>query len=509
MNTIPKQLEFDSPISLVVGNFEYDQYRRELDLMDDICQRTDLDDDIARFILDMKQQRFDDIRASKGLPPKPFAAKTKNRLRENTITLFRAALLRKYSGESLRVFCRNVADSPTRQQFCGINRFVAAKIFSKSKLGDFENDLPADFLRQVHAKLLQSACENVDQATDLNTLGLETPISIADCYADTTCVQANIHYPVDWVLLRDVTRTLMLAVDLIRNSGLRHRMPCEPAKFISRINALCIAMAQCRRKKDSRKGRKAVLRLMKKLLKKVSAHAERHAKLLEEHWPESDYTEADAKCILARIKRVQDRLPAAVWQAHERIIGQRRVPNDLKILSIYEDDVHVIVRGKAGAETEFGNTLLLVEQTDGLVIDWDLLQDSSHGDAALLADSLERIDSMLPEEVKSFATDRGFDSPAVRKLLDSKGIFNAVCPRSVPAFVERLNEPEFRRHQKRRAQTEARIAILNGFAANPMLQKGFEHREIHMCLSVLAHNLQKLARLRYAQEARPPNQAAA
>ncbi|GAG07259.1 unnamed protein product, partial [marine sediment metagenome] len=74
---------------------------------------------------------------------------------------------------------------------------------------------------------------------------------------------------------------------------------------------------------------------------------------------------------------------------------------------------------------------------------------------------------------------------------------------------QRSKEPQFRRHQKRRAQTEARIAILNGFSANPMLQKGFDHREIHMGLSVLSHNLRKLAQLRVAQEARPPNQAAA
>ena len=105
MNSISKQLKFDSPISLVVGNFEYDQYRRELDLMDDICQRTGLDNDVARFILDMKQQRFDDIRASKGLPPKSFTANKKTRLQENAMTLFRAAVLRKYTTESLRIFC--------------------------------------------------------------------------------------------------------------------------------------------------------------------------------------------------------------------------------------------------------------------------------------------------------------------------------------------------------------------------------------------------------------------
>ena len=509
MNSIAKQLKFDSPISRVVGNSDYDRHRRELELMDDIFKRASFDNYVAQFVLDMKQRRSDAMRASEGRPPKPFTAAKKRHLRENAITLFRAAILRKCSAESLRVFCRNVADSPVRQRFCGINRFVAAKIFSKSQLAQFENDFPADFLRQVHAELLQAACGDVGLATGLNPLGLEAPISISDCYADTTCARANIHYPVDWVLLRDVTRTLMLAVDLIRNSGLRSRMPCEPTNFISRINKLCIAMAQCRRKKDGRKRRKAVLRLMKKLLKKVSAHAERHAKLLEEHWPESGYSEAYTKRILCRIRRVQERLPAAVWQAHERIIGERRVLGDRKILSIYEDDIHVIVRGKAAAEVEFGNTLLLVESADGLVIDWDLLRDKSPGDAALSAGSLERIDSILPGKVESFTADRGFDSCVVRELLDSKGVFNAVCPRSVPAFVERLDEPEFRRHQKRRAQTEARIAILNGYAANPMPQRGFEHREIHMSLSVLAHNLRKLAGLRYAQEARPPNLAAA
>ena len=61
------------------------------------------------------------------------------------------------------------------------------------------------------------------------------------------------------------------------------------------------------------------------------------------------------------------RLPAAIRQAHERIIGERPVASADKILSLYEDDLHVIVRGKAGAEVEFGNTLLLAENLDGII----------------------------------------------------------------------------------------------------------------------------------------------
>jgi len=51
--------------------------------------------------------------------------------------------------------------------------------------------------------------------------------------------------------------------------------------------------------KDARKRCKAVLRLMKKLLKKVAAHAARHARLLEERWSETAYSAAEAMVIFA------------------------------------------------------------------------------------------------------------------------------------------------------------------------------------------------------------------
>jgi len=509
MKIIHEQLKFDTSILPIVGNSDYDQYRAELDLMDELCRQSGIDDKVGEFLIGRAQQRSDVSRAARGLSPRPLKDKVKLRLCRNGRMLFRAALLRKHTGEGLRVFCRGVAESSLRQKFCRINRFVEAKIFSKSSLCDFENDLPADFLKRVHAMLLQSACGKPALKSGVNDLAFSTPISMEHCYADTTCVRANIHYPVDWLLLRDATRTLMLACQLIRNSALRCRMPCEPNEFISKINALCIRMTQCRRKKDGRKNRKTTLRLMKKLLRKIDAHAERHAKLLEEHWPETDYSEAEAMEILRRIRNIRQQLPMAVFQAHERIIGERRIPNARKILSLYEDSLHVIVRGKAAGEVEFGNTLLLVEQFDGLIVDYKLLREKSPGDPILLKESIGYLELIMPEKIESMATDRGFDSPDIRQTLETKNIFNAVCPRSIPAYVERSKDPQFRSHQKRRAQTEARIAILNGFSANPMLQKSFAHREIHMSLSVLSHNLRKLAQLRTAQEARPPNQAAA
>ena len=38
---------------------------------------------------------------------------------------------------------------------------------------------------------------------------LEEAISLANLYFDGTCLKTNIHFPTDWILLRDAVRTLM------------------------------------------------------------------------------------------------------------------------------------------------------------------------------------------------------------------------------------------------------------------------------------------------------------
>ena len=111
----------------------------------------------------------------------------------------------------------------------------------------------------------------------------------------------------------------------------------------------------------------AVLREMKKLSKIIAKHAERHKDLLEQYWQETDFKEGDVRQIVSRIGGVLEKLPAAVRQAHERIIGERQVKNEDKILSLYEDHAAVYVRGKAGAEVEFGSQLLLGECAIGAI----------------------------------------------------------------------------------------------------------------------------------------------
>ena len=69
--------------------------------------------------------------------------------------------------------------------------------------------------------------------------------------------------------------------------------------------------------------------------------------------------------------------------------------NEEKLLSLFEPDIHVIVRGKAGEEVEFGNLLVSGEQSDGLIIDWELFKEEVPADVRLVRPSVERVEDGL------------------------------------------------------------------------------------------------------------------
>jgi hypothetical protein len=104
------------------------------------------------------------------------------------------------------------------------------------------------------------------------------------------------------------------------------------------------------------------------------------------------------------------------------------------LLGLYQDDLHVIVRGKAGAEVEFGNTLLLCEQKDGLILDWELFPDQAPADSKLPERSVRRLEAVLGETALAgvgLGTDRGFHSAANEPLVAGHQLYNAMCPRAI------------------------------------------------------------------------------
>ena len=485
---IPFPAELRPRLPTIVGNVDYLTLRHRLEQIDSLL----LDSGLERQFV---QRALQGWLPAAGRAP---SAREQQKFQQRCRRALRCTILRTLLQEDYRGLSCQLAGNPLYQWFCWIDALDQIRVPSKSELQRFAHWLPAADMRELINALLRRA---LDQPQKLR---LREPLDLEEYFLDTTALRANIHFPVDWVLLRDGVRTLMKATTLIRNQGLKGRMQ-PPPEFLRRINRLSLAMTHQRRAADSRKGRKRVLRQMKKLVKVVRHHARRHRLLLDENWPQTPWSRRQAEQILRRIDQVLEFLPRAQQQAHERIIGGRLVDNREKILSLYEPDVHVIVRGKAGAEVEFGNTVLLGENRQGLILDFQVCQQQAPADAHLLGESLERVQAALGRTVGGVAADRGFANATNNRGLEEAGIFNAICPRQPPQLKERMKNKKFVHMQRRRSQTEARIGILkNGFLGRPLRAKGFAHRELAVAWGVLTHNLWMLARLRKTKKKPQP-----
>lgn len=482
---LPFQPTLCPALPVVLGNGDYQDFEERLHRIDQLLILSGVEKSFVEQCL----ARFD-----RQFP----AAKTKSRARHqrHSYRALRCNVLRGLLGEDYRGMSRRLAECPLFRWFCGLEELAAVRVPGKSTLQDYAHWLPPETLRPLIAQMILAA----HQPASASALELAHGLELETVWLDTTCLKTNIHFPVDWVLLGDAVRTLMKATRLIRTHGLKQRME-SPETFLKAMNRLSLQMTHARRAKDSKKQRKKILRLMKQQVKVVAGHARRHRALLDKEWAQTDWTRPQAEAVLRRMDGVLALLARAQKQAHERIIGERRVDNADKVLSLYETDTRVIVRGKAGGEVEFGNTLLLAEQRDGVIVDWQLHRASAPADARQLAESLQRMETAYGVgTIRALGTDRGFCSAANQTLLKGKDIYDGICPKNPSRLKERMAEERFVQMQRRRSQTEGRIAIFkNGFLGRPLRAKGFEHREMAVTWQVLTHNLWVLGRLEQKQ----------
>jgi hypothetical protein len=427
---------------------------------------------------------------------RPMSAEEQLAFQQTSQQALRCTLARALLQESLRDFSRHLAESAVLQHFCGLAHLGAITIPNHSQLQRYAFWLPAADMTALIQRVVRQA-----QGEDASrTLGLQTPVSLETVWVDSTCAETNIHRPVDWLLLRDAVRTLIQAIVVLREHGLKHRMP-EPASFLTTMNQYCMRMAHAGKGEKGQRRRKEILREMKVLVQAVQAHAERYVGLIAERARQGGVL-GWAVAAQRRMRQVLDKLPAALHQAHERIIGERSVRNDEKVLSFYEPDTAVLVRGKVGALTEFGHSLFIAEQRDGLIVDWKLSQ-IPQTDATLLCEGVARWQQAYGRTtIRTVVTDRGFDGPAPRTTLREAGMTNAMCPRNPKQMATRFAEDKaFREQQRRRAQTEGRIAIVKQtFLGGRLQTKGYEHHCTEVAWVILAHNLWVLARLPVASE---------
>lgn len=217
---IPFELPLPQVLPTIEGNVDYRELRGQLLRIDSLLLSSGLETRL------MAKDLTGWLGKHKRTSPKA----QQNRQRHCRRAL-RCNIARLLLGEDYRGFAARLADSPLLQFFCGVSELPCITVPSKSTLERYDKWWPQAQVRQAIQELLAQG------AAAAQKLALPAAVDLESAFLDTTCLSANIHYPVDWVLLRDATRTLMKAVQLIRGQGLKQRME-EPQSFLTRINRL-------------------------------------------------------------------------------------------------------------------------------------------------------------------------------------------------------------------------------------------------------------------------------
>jgi hypothetical protein len=488
MDNVAFQRMFFQPLQEIHGNKEYAEYLAMVQSMDKIICAAGMDLAFVNSVVDKK--RLEHLASPKG---KRLKATQIAKLTRTAVTAYRCAVLKLLSGRSFRELSVLIAESLLLQWFCRLDNFNGApKIPTKSTLQRYEKMFDSDFVGSQVLELNRLALGN-----DGGRL-VERILNSKDVFIDGTCVKARIHFPVDWILLKDCAWTVVKAILLARRHGMRHRIK-PPEKFLSELNALCMSVASLSKNRKKVSEKKREFRKLKSLCKVIAAHGERYLSLLRNDWNTTDLSEAEAKLAADRLAKMLSLLPVAMKQAHSRMITGKQIPNEEKLLSVYHESVNVINRGKASGNVEFGNALFIAEQSDGLILDWKLYEGNVK-DPAGTKDSIKRMVDECEYDLESLTGDRGCQSKTNDKKLLDKGIYNALAPRNPLEFAEKMMDDRFKRLQKRRGQTEGRIGILkNTILDGSLYERDFAGKELKMAWAILTHNLWVLARIKAAE----------
>ncbi|MDA1044982.1 MAG: hypothetical protein O3C57_07145, partial [Verrucomicrobia bacterium] len=222
MQIVSEQPELCRELPEIVGNADYADFEHRLKRIDEVLVRSGLERNWVARGLERWEQAGRDAARDKGTPYRVPKAKALRRQQGVMRQALRCTLARHLTEKEYRGFSRRLAESELLRWFCGIARIDRMHIPSKSALHRYEQMVDEEDVRRLVNQLNVILSKSTDSGDA--PLGLDEWVGHEVCWVDTTCVKANIHFPTDWVLLRDAVRTLMKSVRLIRGKGLKHRM---------------------------------------------------------------------------------------------------------------------------------------------------------------------------------------------------------------------------------------------------------------------------------------------
>ena len=130
---LPEQEPLQPPVPTVLGPVDYRTWRQRLERIDEILNRSRVEEVFVRLIVQRRLAR-----------PEPLCDGDRLLLQRMAATALRTSIARTLTGDSYREFSTRLADSPLLQWFCRLSRLGMVQIPGKSHLRRYQAALRPD-----------------------------------------------------------------------------------------------------------------------------------------------------------------------------------------------------------------------------------------------------------------------------------------------------------------------------------------------------------------------------
>jgi transposase, IS5 family len=300
--------------------------------------------------------------------------------------------------------------------------------------------------------------------------------------ADTTVMEANIHYPTDCSLLWDTWR---VAVRLLKRA--REIAPeSVPHRFHSRkIKKLYLYITRYSKSKSAKR-QQQVRGWFRTLIERVEWIVAIAAEFCRQFRSSVNF---ELAAVALELWSYLPSMQQVVNVARRVQVQGERVPAHQKVFSIFEPHSELIQRGRREKPVEFGHKVLLCQTAEKFITDYEVYEHQA-ADNQLTEPVIRRHEQLFGERPVVLAADKGF-CPEKRKFEElAKLVENLAIPRRMQDFMDKV----LAHCQAFRAGIEGTISGLKrAFRWFRCFFRGFRGFARNVGLGVFCHNLIVLA----------------
>jgi transposase, IS5 family len=389
--------------------------------------------------------------------------------------------------------CAEVADSISWRRFCRID--IDAKVPHPTTL------------MKITTRCGEQAVVELNDAVLAKAVAAKL-VKTGKVRADTTVVSANVEYPTDSGLLARAVVKIGRLVRRVKAAGAApHTVFRDRSRSAgARVRAIG-AKLKLRAAAAKQQAQATVLRLTGELTGLAERSAAAAEKVLSNARRALRTTSGRVR---GRLRRAINELATTIARAR-RVVAQTRqrlagdVPDSAtRLVSLHDPDARPIAKGRIGKPVEFGYKAQVIDNEDGLVLDYDV-REGNPADAPQLAPAMERITRRVGRTPRAATADRGYGEAKVEQQLRDLGVKTVAIPRKgTPGEARRDHErrPGFRKLVKWRTGSEGRISHLkHRYGWDRSRLAGRERAATWCGNGVFTHNLVKITALEAARAA--------